>query len=452
MPNNIEAERAVLGGVMLDNRGMNKAAEILTANDFMLSQNKLIFDAMLELQDQNQGIDMVTVGELLARNGKLDLAGGYPHIAMLSTETQRVSNISFYAKIVREKSVLRQMIYTAETIQGLAVTEETGASDIAGKAVEMFSQLAHWDLGAGRSTRKQGAMDLLMQLQEGENSKVLLGIPRIDDTIGGFRGGEVIVLTAETGAGKSFMGLQIARIACNAGEHGLYCSGEMKAAHLMGRELVAATGVAQSKIRRPQNLTAEDFHLLTEAAANECVSCEILDGELTLAGIRSAVRAMGKGRIRYLIVDYDELVEVNGAKDEWDSQRRLVRGIKTVGMEMDMPVFLVSQLRKALNDGEREHPTLQRLYGSGAKIKHANVVLYIDRPYVVNMEGDQAAATIFILKSRDGILGKTAAQFNIRTFRFEQVDEQPETERPVKSRKIVRDEEDEDHVQVWPPR
>lgn len=457
LPNNPDAERAVLGSILLNNRGMNKASEILSSSDFFLPANRTIFLAMTELQEENQGIDIVTVGDWLARNGKLELAGGYAHISNLASETTVMSNVGFYARIVKEKSVLRQMIYAAETVQGLAVTEENKASDIAGKAVEMFSNLANWDLGADRSSRKKGAVDLIELLDKRVDSKVLLGIPRIDDAVGGFRGGELIVLTAETGAGKSFMALQIARLACIEGEHGLYCSGEMKAAHLMGRELVGATGVAQFKIRRPTYLTAQDFNLLVEAASHECEKCMILDGELTLPSIRSAVRGMGKGNIHYLIVDYDELVEVNGAQDEWDAQRRLVRGLKTLGMEMDMPVFLVSQLRKALNDNEREHPTLQRLYGSGAKIKHASVVLYLDRPFVLNLEGDQTEATIFILKSRDGVMGKTPAKFNIRTFRFEQAEGAPEVGapsvplEPVKGRRREKeDPEEESNVSLWP--
>ena len=442
LPKNIEAERAVLGAILLDNNALSMALDSLVAEDFSLVPHKHIFSGMVDLRNENQAIDFVTLGELLGRQGKLEQVGGMVYLAQIPDGLPRSSNTDFYARIVKEKSIYRQMIYAAEAVKNMALDPEAQVGKVADQAVEMFSNLMHWDTHYLVMTRKQAAMSLLGQLEKAQDSKILLGIPKVDEFIGGFQNGELIVFTAETGAGKSFLSLQMASYACHAGEHGLYCSGEMRAAHLMARELASTTGVAHSKIRKPSRLSQEDFNLLTQASAFECEHCQILDGELTLPNIRAKARSMGKGKIKFMVVDYDELVEVNGVDDEWEAQRVLVRALKALGLELDIPVFLVSQLRKALDKQERSHPTLQRLYGSGAKIKHASIVIYIDRPFVVDVAGDETEAKIYILKNRDGRLGRTDAKFNIHTFRFEQWDKP--AEEPMRSRKPKQEEDDDD--------
>jgi replicative DNA helicase len=439
LPHNAEAERSVLGAVLLDSRAINTAMDHLTADDFFATGHRSIFKGMVSLRDENQGIDIVSLMECMGREGTLEAAGGVPYLSQLADGLPKVTNVEHYSRIVKEKSALRRMLWATENLQQLVFQENTESWKIADSAIEMFSDLAQWDQNSQRSTRRQASIELLTKLEQAEDSKIITGIPRIDEVTGGFRGGELIIFTAETGAGKSFFALQVAHLACAAGEHGLYCSGEMKAAHLMGRELASVSGVSNAKIRRPSQLTPEDYAALAMAASMECDHCQILDGELTLPNIRSAARAMGKGKVKFIIVDYDELVEVNGAKDEWDAQRRMVRALKSLSTELDAPVFFISQLRKTMD--KKEKPTLQRLYGSSSKAKHASIVIYIDRPFVVNLEGDETEAKICVLKSRDGRLGMSDAKFNIRTLRFEQWDQI--VLEPAKSRKIKKGEEDD---------
>jgi len=124
-----------------------------------------------------------------------------------------------------------------------------------------------------------------------------------------------------------------------------------------------------------------------------------------------------------LILDYDELIEVPGEKgeNEFDLQRRLVRASKSLAMELRCPVILISQLRKALQGEDRKRPTLQRLYGSGAKAKHSSLVIYVDREYVRELRGDETHARIVVSKNRDGNIGSFEAKFNVRTLRFDSI-------------------------------
>jgi replicative DNA helicase len=192
----------------------------------------------------------------------------------------------------------------------------------------------------------------------------------------------------------------------------------MLAAHLKRRELAAAADVAPVKMRREDLLTRENRLALIEAAMHECKHCRILDGELEVSRIRRAARKMNNlSGLDLLILDYDELIEAPG-KDEFDQQRNLVRAAKSLGMELHCTVILISQLRKALSGEDMARPTLQRIYGSGAKTKHASIVILADRQYVRELQGDETEAQIFILKNRDGRTGRVKATFDIRKLRF----------------------------------
>jgi replicative DNA helicase len=130
---------------------------------------------------------------------------------------------------------------------------------------------------------------------------------------------------------------------------------------------------------------------LLQAASHECDRCRILDGELSMARIRKVARQMSRTGIDLVIVDYDELVDAPG-KNEFEQQRYIVRQCKSLAIELRCPVIVISQLRKPLQGEDRNKPTLQRLYGSGAKAKHSSIVIYVDRPYVRKLAGDETEA------------------------------------------------------------
>lgn len=186
----------------------------------------------------------------------------------------------------------------------------------------------------------------------------------------------------------------------------------MTAGHLVSRELATEGGVEHWKMRRPEAISPQEMCTLLEAANHQCEKCRILDGEITLSRIRSTARRIGAtSGLDLVIVDYDELVAVPG-QTELDQQRNLVVGCKNLAVALAIPVILISQLRKSLQGEDRKRPTLQRIYGSGAKAKHASLVLYVDREYVRELRGDETEARICVLKNRDGPLGKIDARVN----------------------------------------
>jgi replicative DNA helicase len=423
LPSDIDAERILLGSIILGNERTSELFELLVDEDFFDLRHRVIFRALKKLWEESKPMDLAFLEGTITSADDMEKAGGVGYLASLIDGIFLKMRVDSYAERIRTKRIARLLIHASSKIETDAYeADATGepAAKVIDRAIELYSGIAKLADSEDRGTTyRDAAMSLLSDLWENKSVKIFTGLAEVDERCGGFRSGEIGIITAETGVGKTFFALQIGRTACEAGHHVLYCSGEMLAEHLMARVLCSDSRVDYAKIRRPEYLDARDTTELIDATGRQCKSCRILDGELSLARIRLAARTMSsKNEIGGIIVDYDELVEVQG-KDEWDQQRVLIRSLKALAMELRIPVIIVSQLRKSLDEKDRMHPTLQRLYGSGAKSKHASIILYVDRPYVQDLAGEETEARVFILKSRDGRMGMTECRFNIRTFRFE---------------------------------
>ncbi|MGC1493621.1 MAG: DnaB-like helicase C-terminal domain-containing protein, partial [Candidatus Acidiferrum sp.] len=328
---------------------------------------------------------------------------------------------------LRRMAAFRLAVHLAENIKELAFQQAGSVESLLDSAVEKFSSLAR-DI---ENTEDDGtpyfdsSSMALSVAREGARLKVCTDVPELDAWTGGFREGELVIITAETGTGKSLLAAQIRARACRDGHHALFCSGEMSAAHLASRELSSVSGVAPIKMRRDDLLMEDDFRALVEAASHQCKTCRILDGELELSRIRRAARKMrARTGLDLLILDYDELIEAEG-KTEFEQQRVIARTAKSLAIELKCAVILISQLRKTTAGEDAGKPTLQRLYGNAAKQKFASFIILADRPYVRQLEGDEKEAELQLLKSRDGKTGRIKATFNIRSLRFEQAAESP---------------------------
>lgn len=421
LPSDSYAERTVLGAMILESQGHGENYELLTVEEFFDSRHKVVFSALRAMWDRNVSPELPILFGELEQTRKLEEAGGIGYLSTLIDGVPDKLNLSMHRAKLKEVRARREVAALCEAIRNSVL-------DTPGSPSELIDTLLERGAAIGKSaesedrgdTYREAATSLLFATNAGEQIRINTGLRSVDEMTGGFRAGELIVYTAETGVGKTFLALQTAKQACHAGHHVLYCSGEMMSEHLMGRVISSDAHVDYYKIRRPELLTPEESAELLKSASKQCTSCRILDGELTLSRIRLAARSMASNKeLGTIIVDYDELVEVRG-KDEWEQQRVLTRSMKTLGMEIGVPVIMVSQLRKPLDDKDKKKPTLARLYGSGAKSKHASIVIHVDRPFVRELIGDETEAKVFILKSRDGRMGMTECRFNIRTLCFEE--------------------------------
>jgi replicative DNA helicase len=422
LPMDHEAERVVLGALIMGTDGSAELFAGLSEDDFFDTRHKIIFRALKRLWEAAKPTDLVYLCGSMDDSKESTNAGGVAYVSSLVDGIFSKMRVDSYADRLRTKRIKRALIHVAAVIQNEAYEADVlqrPAAGVVDHAIQMLSAVSALSVEQGTvKSNRDAAISLMSSLWDNKFIRVTTGIPEVDDRCGGFRSGELGIITAETGVGKTFFALQIGRSACEAGHHVLYCSGEMIAEHLMGRVICSDSRVEYYKLRHPEKITDHDNGELVEATGRQCTTCGIMDTELSLPSIRLAARKM-KNNLGVVIVDYDELVEVPG-KDEFDQQRILARELKSLAMELRVPVVVVSQLRKSADEKDRRHPTLQRLYGSGAKAKHASVILYVDRPYVQELVGDETEARVFILKSRDGRMGMTECRFNTRTFRFEE--------------------------------
>jgi len=425
LPQNAEMERTVLGAIIAGHKHRLELIEALRTKDFFDSRHRKLFTTMLAMREAGKETGLLSIDDELRRAGELADVGGIEYLASIGDSVAKIGDLSQTVKRLQEMASFRAIIHAAENIQERALTQRSDPGQLLDSGIEHFSNIAR-DIEESTedgSTHFEAATQALLETEGNTGPKIYTDILALDRKTGGFRKGEVCVITASTGVGKTMFGQQIRSRACRDGYHSLYCSGEMFASHLKKRDLAAIAGVPPLKMRREDMLSDDDRTALLEAASHECKKCRILDGELTLARIRRVARKMKPNPgVDLIVLDYDELIECPG-KDEFEQQRNLVRAAKSLGMELLCPVILISQLRKSLNGEEASRPTLDRLYGSGAKSKHAQIVIFVDRPFVRELEGSETEAQIFLLKSRDGRQGRIKATFDIHKLRF---DEAPE--------------------------
>ncbi|MGH9404381.1 MAG: DnaB-like helicase C-terminal domain-containing protein, partial [Terriglobia bacterium] len=270
-------------------------------------------------------------------------------------------------------------------------------------------------LGETSKTFREAAASLLRVLAKPGDCRVVSGIPPLDEMTGGYLGGEMIVYTADTGVGKTLLATQTRRASCANGAHSLMVSAEMESEHIASRELVTTSGVLPFKMRRPELLEQGDWSLLRKQAATLCNVCRVMDKKTTTLHIARASDEMkAKRNLSLVIIDYDELIDIDAGEGMSETERHsTVAGFaKKLARRLAVPVILVSQLRK-LAPGEKNDKAhgLSRLYGSGAKAKHASIVIAVRRQYVTTLEGDDREAMISVLKNRNGAVGTVRCEF-----------------------------------------
>lgn len=425
LPHDDLMERAVLGAILAGHSQASELLDTVKSADFLHDSHKVILTFILALHEAGIRPDLLAVHDELLRNNAAEKAGGVAYVASLLDGIVLKNDVLYVLRGLRRMAAFREAAHLAENIKSLALEQAWSVESLLDSAVEKFSSLAR-DL---ESTEDDGtpyfdsASQALAVAREGARLKIYTDVDKLDQWTGGFREGELVVLTAETGTGKSLFAAQIRARACRDGYLALFCSGEMSRTHLASRELATESGVMPLKMRRDDLLTPEDFEALVNAASHQCRKCRILDGELSLPRIRRAARKM-KARVGLdlLILDYDELIEAEG-KSEFEQQRVIARAAKSLAIELKCAVILISQLRKTTQGEDAGKPTLQRLYGNAAKQKFASFIILADRPYVRELVGDEKEAELQLLKSRDGKTGRINATFNIKSLRFEQAEE-----------------------------
>jgi replicative DNA helicase len=409
-PQSIEAERSVLGALLISADSWDGVAEVLAAADFYRPEHRAIFRQIALLVDRSEPVDVITVADRLLATGELDSAGGHPYLSELAEQTPTASNVRAYAKAVRERSVLRQLITAAQDIASAGFNPEGRSSEeLVDEAERLIMQISE---GGQKVGGPQAMGDLL--------SGALERIEELYNT-----GGDITGLT--TGfidLDRMTSGLQSSDLVISSDRPIMVFSMEMPAEQLVIRMLSSLGRIDQSRVRTGK-LEQDDWPKLSGASEKLKDTQIFIDDtpSLTPTDLRSRVRKLirEQGDLGMIMVDYLQLMRVAGSNEGRTAEiSEISRSLKAIAKEFRCPVVALSQLNRSLEQRPNKRPVNSDLRESGAIEQDADVIMFIYRDEVYNEDSlDKGVAEIIIGKQRNGPIGTCKLSFQGQFTRFE---------------------------------
>ena len=432
LPHNNEAERTVLGAVLVDNAAFNSAAEVLTRDDFHREAHRRIFDAMAALAERSQPIDLVTLKDELTRGQALEAVGGATYLASLVDGIPRIVNVEQWSRIIKEKAVLRNLIHASNRIVQSCYEGEDEAGVLLDKAEKAIFDLAERRIRQGfvgiREVVKESfrTIDQLAQAKE-----LVTGLPTgfvdLDERTSGLQKGDLVIVAARPAMGKTSLCLNIAQNAsARTGETVGVFSLEMSKEQLALR-MLCADGRVDSHRLRTGHLQEKDWARLAKAYADLSASKIFIDDSATITPLEMRAkcrRLKAEHGLGLIMVDYLQLVSGSGRVENRQQEiSSISRSLKGLAKELDVPVLALSQLSRAPEARTDKRPQLSDLRESGALEQDADIVMFIYRESEYKpTEENQGIAEIIISKQRNGPTGTIKLAFIKEFTRFENLE------------------------------
>ena len=431
-PHSVEAEQAVLGGVLIDNDAWDRIAGILTSANFYRNDHRAVFDAVSGLCDDGQPCDAVTVAERLDRSGQLESSGGLAYLAELAENTPSAANIVAYAEIVRERAVLRELIRISTEIAESAFRPQgRGALELLDDAERRIFEIA--DRGSAGRRDSVAIKNVLSEVMEridelSRQENPITGVPTgfndLDQMTAGLQRGDLVIVAGRPSMGKTAFAMNIVEEAAIRGKLSVIVfSMEMPAEQLTMRMLSSLGRIDQQKVRTGQ-LGHDDWPRLTSQVAmlNDTNIFIVDDSALTPTELHSRCRRLKREHgIDLVVIDYLQLMYVPGTRENRATEiSEISRSLKALAKELMVPVVACSQLNRRLEDRQNKRPVMSDLRESGAIEQDADLILFIYRDEVYDEESkNKGKAEIIVGKQRNGPIGKVDLAFLGRYARFE---------------------------------
>jgi len=432
-PHSVEAEQSLLGGLMLDQRSWDQVADAVGADDFYRADHKLIFVAIGELADRNQPADAVTVSEHLERQGCLDEVGGLGYVGQLVQDTPSAANIQAYARIVRDRAMLRQLIEIGGDIAASAHgSEGQSVAELVDLAEQKVFDIADRGQrsGVGFKPLKEvlsGTIDRLdvLSQNEGDITGIGTGFDDMDELTAGLQRGDLIVVAGRPSMGKTTLAMNIAENAAigNQKKPTAIFSMEMSAEQLSMRMIGSIGRVNQSHLRSGR-LTDEDWSRVDSAVSMMSTAPIFIDDApaLTPTEVRARARRLKREHdLGLIVVDYLQLMQVSGSTENRATEiSEISRSLKALARELEVPVVALSQLNRSVEQRPDKRPVMSDLRESGAIEQDADVIIFIYREEVYDPETPRkGVADIIIGKQRNGPIGEFHLTFLGEFTKFE---------------------------------
>jgi replicative DNA helicase len=430
-PHSNEAEQAVLGSLMLDNQAWDKIADKLSGTDFYQSNHRLVYEAISELSRQKKPFDVLTLSDLLKKKQKLEEVGGEVFLFELAKNTPTAANVSTYADMVRERSILRQLITISHEIADHALAPNNQpVLDLLDEAEQKIFRIAEQN-SRGADARSIGsllayAVNRIDEVFHSDSpiSGLETGYTDFDAMTCGLQSSELIILAGRPSMGKTAFALNIAEhITLKIKKPVLIFSMEMSAESLAMR-LLSSLGHIDSHNLRTGQLTDEDLARVDHAVGLISDAPLFIDDTAALspAELRARARRVYKqqGELGCIIIDYLQLMQVPNNKENRATEiSEISRNLKSLAKELNVPVIALSQLNRGLEQRTDKRPVMSDLRESGALEQDADLIVFIYRDEVYNEDSlHKGTAEIIIGKQRNGPIGRTKLTFLGKYTRF----------------------------------
>jgi len=430
-PQSIEAELAVLGALLVNPNSISRVVEILRPESFYRQAHKQIYSAVVNLFNNSEPIDVVTVSESLRGSGKLDMAGGRAYINDLALSVVTTANIEYYAKIVKEKFILRELIKAGTEVVSMAY-EDGNATQVMDLAEKLIFSIAQRKTSDDLVPVRDVIPDTYAMIEKRFNNKdELLGVPSgfydLDAVTAGFQASDLIIVAARPSMGKTAFCLNIAQeISIKKRIPVAIFSLEMSKEQLVQRMLCSEAEIDSNKFRTG-NIQSNDWQKLTDAMGNLGDAPIYIDDSpgVGVMEIRAKCRrlCMGEQNLGLIIIDYLQLME--GSSTSRSDNRTfeisaISRGLKNLARELKVPIIALSQLSRAVEQRQNKKPILSDLRESGSIEQDADVVMFIYREEYYDSEdiSKRGKAEIIIAKQRNGPIGTCELVFQPSSTKF----------------------------------
>ncbi len=429
-PQSVELEQSILGAILLNHEALARVLEVIHERDFYQDAHRWIFQAMVELYEDNVPIDMLTVAEQLRKRERLDRVGGSVYLAELAEMIPTAAHVWHHAQIVREKAILRMLIHSATTIVAESYEDTEDVDLLLDRAEQMIFEIGQRRNTAGFNHINailKGSFKRIEQLYE--RKELVTGVPTgftdFDKRTAGLQPADLIIVAGRPGMGKTAFSLNIAQhVGVRVGRPVAVFSLEMSKEQLVTRMLCAESRVDSNNLRTGY-LRPNDWPLLTRAAGALSEAQIYIDDApaQTSLDIRSKTRRLRAelGDLALVIVDYLQLMQGRSrAENRQQEVSEMTRALKALAKELEVPVMALSQLSRAVEQRKPPRPQLSDLRESGAIEQDADVVALIYRDDVYDEESlDKGTAEIIIAKQRNGPTGVIKLAFQGQHTRFE---------------------------------
>jgi replicative DNA helicase len=433
LPHNLEAEKSVLGAILINNETFNQAAEVIDAQDFFRDAHRRIFEKMVVLTDRSEPVDLVTLKDELARSDELEEVGGPAYVSALTDGVPRSANVEYYARIVKEKSTLRRLIQSATQVLSRAYEAEEDADLLLDEAERSIFQIAEHRLRKGfvaLSEMVGSGYDMIEKLQE--HRGLVTGVPSgfvdLDELTSGFQNSDLVIVAARPSMGKTSLVLNIAlHCGIHAGKTVGIFSLEMAKEQLFMRMLTAEARVDAHRFRGGY-LGEDDYARLVDAFGR-LHDAKVFVDDTPSAGIlemrAKARRLKLEHGLDMLVIDYLQLMQGRGRFENRQQELASIsRSLKILAKELEIPILALSQLSRAPEARGDHRPQLSDLRESGALEQDADVVLFIFREEMYASDGDrrpevEGVAELLLSKQRNGPTGTVRLAFIKKYTRFE---------------------------------